>query len=1068
MENRITLSKRVEGKSRLWVTLLLLCFCSFTWAQVKVTGVVTDPSGEAIIGANIVEKGVPGNGTISDIDGNFTLNVKSNKATVTVSFIGYKDKTVALNGSTNLKVTLEEDSQSLDEVVVVGYGSVKKSNLTTSVSKMTSEAIEGRPVTNLSDALSGQLAGVQTQTSSGIPGEEMQITVRGVSSINGSSNPLIVVDGVITENMSNVNPSDVASIQVLKDAAATSIYGARGSAGVILIETKQAQKGAPVVKWESYLGFQNAVGLPEMMSPKEWMAYNLYLKNAMWLQKDGNNTLDTPNKDRPSGDRVNPDWLLNPNSDTADWTLRSDLPQTDWVDAILQTAFTHSHQVSVSSKGDRYSIYASAGYLNQEGIVKHTGYERFNFRINASMNINKHIKAGMNFAPTISSQDRGESEGKDKVIMTALTMIPTIGINEGTRSLGFSKFRKDDVNPYERLRQVTDSRNIKNFDVASWVEANIIKGLTFKSMFNYSSENRIDEYFLPLDVQKMSVKSATASSKVISGSRTGWQNTLSYDFTLWKKHQMNVLLGQSIENRSIYTADMKATDFPLDNVPTLNQGATPSQASTLKNIVRTASLFGRLSYNYDDKYLVSASMRRDGSSRFGPSNRWATFPSVSAGWKINSEEFMKDVEFISLLKLRASWGMSGNDRIGYSDYVSTFTTGNVAYGNTSQIAIYPTNYANSDLKWETTKAFDFGFDLSLFKNRIQLNVDYYINRTDDLLYNLQLPAATGFNSMRTNLASIENRGWEIDLTTTNINTRSFKWSSTLNLSGNKNKVLDLGGNDEIITDAWNAQFITKVGGPISQFYTYLTDGLLTEADFEVGADGRYNPNKPLVPTVKGKKQRPGNVKYVDVDGSGSIDNDDRVAYGSNEPDVMFGFTNRFTYKDFELSIFLRGQIGGNVLWIGARNLDTGGKYGANNTLRRWLHCYKEDYPNGNPIPTELGVDMSWDGKTPTPYGLGDNSEQDGQLHRTDLEIFDATFLRIQNVSLAYNMPKKWLNALGIKAAKIYGTVENLHTFTDYVGNPDTNSYSTNPMLRGADYNTYPLSRKYIFGVNVTF
>ena len=241
---------------------------------------------------------------------------------------------------------------------------------------------------------------------------------------------------------------------------------------------------------------------------------------------------------------MNPDWLLNPNSDTADWTLRSDLPQTDWVDAILQTAFTHSHQVSVSSKGDRYSIYASAGYLNQEGIVKHTGYERFNFRINASMNINKHIKAGVNFAPTISSQDRGESEGKDKVIMTALTMIPTIGINEGTRSLGFSKFRKDDVNPYERLRQVTDSRNIKNFDVASWVEANIIKGLTFKSMFNYSSENRIDEYFLPLDVQKMSVKSATASSKVISGSRTGWQNTLSYDFTLWKKHQMNVLLGQ--------------------------------------------------------------------------------------------------------------------------------------------------------------------------------------------------------------------------------------------------------------------------------------------------------------------------------------------------------------------------------------------------------------------------------------------------------------------------------------------------------------------------------------------
>lgn len=1068
MKNRKKLEKCMERKQRYLLSLFLLCFCSFTWSQVKITGVVTDAAGEAIIGANIVEKGIPTNGTITDINGNFAMEVSSAKSVVVASFIGYKDAIVPIRGRNSINIILEEDTRTLDEVVVVGYGSVKKSNLTTSVSKMTSEAIEGRPVTNLSDALSGQLAGVQTQMGSGIPGSEMQITVRGVSSINGSSNPLIVVDGVITENMSSVNPSDVASIQVLKDAAATSIYGARGSAGVILIETKQAEKGAPVVKWESYMGFQNAVGLPEMMSPKEWMAYNLWIKNAMWLQKDGKNTLDTPNKSRPSGDRVNSDWLLNPNSDTADWTLRSDLPQTDWVDAILQTAFTHNHQVSVSSKGDKYSIYASAGYMNQEGIVRYTGYERFNFRLNASMNINKHIRAGMNFAPTISSQDRGESEGKDKVIMTALTTIPTIGINEGTRSLGFSKFRKDDVNPYERLKQVTDTRNTKNFDIASWVEADIIKGLTFKSLFNYNANERIDEYFLPLDVQKMSVKSATATSNVISSNRTGWQNTLSYDLTLWEKHQINVLLGQSIENRSIYTAEMKATDFPLDNVFTLNQGATPALASTVRNIVRTASIFGRLSYNYDDKYLASVSLRRDGSSRFGPSNRWGTFPSVSAGWKLNKEAFMKNLDFINLLKLRASWGMSGNDRIGYSDYVSTYKTGNVAYGNTSQIAIYPTNYANPDLKWETTKAFDFGFDLSLLKNRIQLNIDYYINRTDDLLYNLQLPAATGFNNMRTNLASIENRGWEIDLTTKNINTKTFKWSSTLNLSGNKNKVLDLGGNDEIITDAWNAQFITKVGGPISQFFTYRTDGLLSEEDFEVGSDGRFNPNKPLVPTVKGKKQRPGNVKYVDTDGNGTIDNNDRVAYGSNDPDLMFGFTNRFTYKNLELSIFLRGQIGGNVLWIGARNLDTGGKYGANNTLKRWLHCYKPDYPNGNPIPTELGIDMSWDGKTPLPYGLGDNSEQDGQLHRTDLEIFDATFLRIQNVSLTYNLPKKCLNTFGLKAAKVYGTVENLYTFTDYIGNPDTNSYSTNPMLRGADYNTYPLSRKFIFGVNITF
>ena len=864
--------------------------------------------------------------------------------------------------------------------------------------------------------------------------------------------------------MSDVNPSDVASIQVLKDAAATSIYGARGSAGVVLIETKQASGSKPVITWESYIGTQNAVGLPEMMTAKEWLAYNIWYTNAKYLNKGGTNSMYVPNKKRSSGDQINEQWLVNPNSDVADWTFRNDIPTTDWIDQIMQNALTHNHQVSVSSKGKKYS----AGYLNQEGIVKNTGFERFNFRLNASVDLNRYIKAGATFAPTISHQDKGESEGKDKQIMNALLMPPIIGLDENTREYGFNASYRNNVNPYERLMSVVDKREKKTFNTSLWAEAKIIKGLTFKTLFSYNSDMRIDEYFLPANVQPNNGSTTQGTTSTLSISRTGIQNTLTYNTTLNKKHALEILLGQSIDERNEFRTSLGAMDYPLESVPTLNMGATPTEASSSRTIVRTSSLFGRVNYNYADKYLASASVRRDGSSRFGPGNRWAVFPSVSAGWKISGEEFMKDIKVINLLKLRASWGMSGNDRIGYSDYVSTFTTGNVAYGNTSQIAIYPTNYANSDLKWETTKAFDFGFDLSLFKNRIQLNVDYYINRTDDLLYNLQLPAATGFNNMRTNLASIENRGWEIDLTTTNINTRSFKWSSTLNLSGNKNKVLDLGGNDEIITDAWNAQFITKVGGPISQFYTYLTDGLLTEADFEVGADGRYNPNKPLVPTVKGKKQRPGSVKYVDVDGSGSIDNDDRVAYGSNEPDVMFGFTNRFTYKDFELSIFLRGQIGGNVLWIGARNLDTGGKYGANNTLRRWLHCYKEDYPNGNPIPTELGVDMSWDGKTPTPYGLGDNSEQDGQLHRTDLEIFDATFLRIQNVSLAYNMPKKWLNALGIKAAKIYGTVENLHTFTDYVGNPDTNSYSTNPMLRGADYNTYPLSRKYIFGVNVTF
>lgn len=1068
MKNRSTSLCNLNRLMKVWLTVALFFVCAQAMAQVKVTGTVIDSQGEPVIGASVVEKSNPGNGTVTNLDGRFALTVKSPQSIVTVSYIGCKPEQISFSNGTDVKVTLTENSQALDEVVVVGYGSVKKSNLTTSVSKINSDALDGRPVTSLSDALSGQLAGLQTQTSSGLPGEEMQITVRGTSSINGSSSPLIVVDGVITDDMNGVNPADVASIQVLKDAAATSIYGARGSAGVILIETKSAQKGAPSVKWESYVGFQDAVGMPEMMTPHEWMAYNVWIKNAMWLQKDGKNSLETPNMSRPSGDRVNTNWLANPDATVGDYTLRDDLPQTNWTDQIMRTAFTHNHQVSISSKGDRYSLYVSAGYLNQEGIIKYTDFERFNFRINGTMKINKHISSGVRFSPTVSNQHRGESEGKDKTIMSALSTVPIIGLDEGTRTMGFSKFRSTDVNPYERLRQVTDKRKIKSFDIAAWVDVDIIKGLLFKSMFNYASNDRTDEYFLPLDVQKPSVSSAVATTATVSSDRIGWQNTLTYDFRLGKIHELNVLLGQSIESRTIFNTNLGAANFPLDNVPTLNQGSTPTKASTLRNIVRTSSLFARINYNIDDRYLISASIRRDGSSRFGKSNRWGTFPSASAGWKISSESFMRDITAINLLKLRASCGMSGNDRIGYSDYLSTFNAGATVFNNNTVIAIYPSNYANPDLKWETTKALDFGFDLSLLNNRIQLNIDYYINRTNDLLYSLQLPAPTGFPTTKSNLASLENRGWEIDLTTTNIRNKKFTWTSTLNLSANKNKVLDLGGNDNIITDAWGASFITQVGKPISQFYTYRTDGLLTADDFEKNADGSYNAKKPLVPTVKGKTQRPGNVRYIDTDKNGSIDANDRVAYGSNDPDLMFGFTNRFTYGNVSLSIFLRGQIGGNVLWIGSRNLDTGGKYGANNTLRRWLNCYKPDFANGDPIPYELGVDMSWDGKTPLPYGLGDNSEQDGQLHRTDLEIYDATFLRIQNISIAYKFPKKWNKTLGIKSARIYGTIENLHTFTHYFGNPDTNSYSSNPMTKGADYNTYPLSRKFILGINVNF
>lgn len=1048
--------------------LLLLLFCSWSLlslAQGKpINGNVADANGEPVIGATILLKGTS-TGTITDLDGNFSIYA-SPQDVVVVSYVGYNQQEVAVGDRSFLQITLQEDTENLEEVVVIGYGSVKKSNLTTSVSKIDSEALSERPLTTLSEAFSGQLAGVSTQIASGVPGEDLQITIRGNSSLNSASTPLYVIDGVISESMNDVNPIDVASIQILKDAAATSIYGARGSNGVVLIETKSAQSGKPTVNFEGYYGLQQADRLPEVMSPTEWFAYNIYVINAIYLNKGGNNSMEIANKNRPTGDQIPSAWLLNPDSDTPDWRLNPNISQTNWIDEILRVAPIQSYQISASGKSDIGSIYFSGGYFNQEGIVKNTGYDRINFRVNGTLNIGKNLRIGASYAPSKSKQRRGEAEGKDKVILTALQYPPLMSINSGTRELGYDPLYPNNVNPYERLMQVTDNMNITRSNASVWLEWDIIKGLTFKSIYNNNTRTSIYEYFIPGNVVAPNAAGgAVSSGNSYSDTYNNWgiQNILSFDRTFREKHTLSAMLGQSADVVDTYRATVEATGFPLENVYTLNVATTPLTASTERTVAKTASFFGRVSYDYADKYLVTASLRRDGSSRFGSGNRWGWFPSFSAGWKISEESFLKENPYISLLKLRGSWGLAGNDQIGLYDYLSTFDIITGVYGNEVQSGMIPGNFANPDLKWESTRSIDVGLDLSLFKNRIQVNFDYYVNTTRDLLYNLQLPATTGFETMRTNLATIENSGWEIDFTSTNINRSNFKWTSSLNLSHNNNKILDLGGTDNLITTAWNSYFITKVGGPISQFYVFRTNGLLTEDDFGVGPDGRYDASQPLVPIMDG--QLPGNYKFVDQNGDGTIDDNDRVAYGDNVPDLTYGFTNRFSYKGIELSIFLQGQFGGDVFYLASRNIGFGKRQ--NNCLDNWLHSYKATYKGGDPIPHELGVDMSWDGKTPMSWGLGKNGVDENTV--TDQRIYDATFLKIKNITLSYSFPTKLLEKVRMRQARIYATIENLHTFTEYIGNPEVNSYNANnPILKGVDYSTYPLTKKYTVGLSLTF
>lgn len=1033
-----------------------------------IKGIITDEKGEPVIGVNVTIKGTKV-GTTTDINGQFTANV-TNQDLLRISYIGYETKEVGVKDETHLNITLKEDSKKIDEVVVIGFGSVKKSNLTTAVSKIGTDAISGRPFTTLSEAFSGQIAGVKSQVSSGVPGDEMQISIRGINSLNTASTPLYVIDGVISETMNDVNPGDVASIQVLKDAAATSIYGARGSNGVILIETKRAKTGAPVVSLEATYGTQQADRLPQTMTAREWLAYNIWWINANYLNKGGTNSMSIPNKLRPTADQIPEAWLANPQSDVADWTLNPDITQTDWVGSILRLAPVQSYQLSASGKSNVGSIYASGGYLSQDGIIKFTGFQRINFKIDGTLNISEKLTMGVNVASSVSDQQSGQAQGKDNAIINAMQYSPLMSMNSGTRDLGFDPNYPNNVNPYWKLKSTTASTGINRTNASGWLEYKIMKGLVFKSIYNNNSRNTVYEYFIPGNVVAPNASGGQVSSgNSYSETYKNWgiQNLISYDKTFAEKHSVSLMAGQSAENVETYRATVAATGFPLENVTTLNVATIPVTAQTVRHHVRTSSFFGRASYNYDDKYLLTTSLRYDGSTRFGPANRWGLFPSISGGWKINEENFLKDIanfsNIVNLLKLRASWGLAGNDQIGYNDYLSTFSVTNAVYGGQSQSGMYPNNYANPDLKWESTESKDFGFDLSMFKNRIQFNLDYYKNTTRNMLYQLQIPATTGFSTMRTNLASVENSGWEAELTTINISKKKFKWATTLNLSGNQNKVLYLGGNDNLINTAWNSYFITQVGNPVSQFYVFKTDGLLTKNDFGVGPDGNYNKNQPLVPVMTG--QIPGNVKFVDTDDDGSITDADRVACGNNDPDLIFGLTNRFSYKGFELSIFLQGQLGGDVYYLATRNINYGKRQ--NNMLVGWLNCYKETYKGGDPIPHELDVNMSWDGTTPNPWGIGANgiNENTG----TDQWIYDATYLRIKNINLSYAIPASFLKKLRISQARVYTSIENLYTLTNYVGNPDVNSFSpNNPLVRGVDYSTYPLTKKYTLGINVTF
>jgi TonB-linked SusC/RagA family outer membrane protein len=1010
-----------------------------------VKGTITDESGEPIIGATVKVRG-SSQGTITDLDGNFSIEA-GNGDNLEVSYIGFKTQNLTVNGSTQ-NVVLKEDNKALDEVIVVGYGSVKKSNLTSSISKIGSQALEDRPVANVTEAMQGQLAGVSAQaTGGGIPGQELTMRIRGVNTINGDSSPLYVIDGVPRDNMSDISSSDIASIQILKDASATAIYGSRGANGVVLIETKTGG-GKPTVTFDAYYGMQTAEKKLDLMSGPEWVAYNMWYRNASYLRAGGK--MSDPMSMRIPAYRI-PSW----------WSTCTDF--TDWQDEVLRTAPIQSYDASASASGDIGNIYMSLGYLDQNGIVVGTSYYRYNARINGTLNILKNLKIGANISFSNSSQNAaatnlGDRAGKDGPLHHALMMSPLVkpGQTIRTEENDFSGTPESTessadygawwIDPLAQLEGTTDNTRATRMQTNFWGEWNIIKPLTYKIQYSNNYDGTTYEYFQPASINRSSYTSAGNS---YSSRTNDWvlQNTLTYDQQLGL-HHLNVLLGQSAEKQRYYIGNMEASGWPYETVATLNQASTPVKASTERTSYRNASFFGRVSYDFAERYLFTASLRRDGSSRFGENTKWGTFPSFSAGWKINEEKFMNNINWINLLKVRASYGTSGNDRIGNYAYMAQLASYPAAYGNAIQNGAAASNIANADLKWEQTGSLDLGFDFSAFHNRLQFNFDFYSNTTKNLLFDVPVPYTTGFDSKLTNIGKIRNQGWEIDLTSHNIDTHGFKWTSNLNLSHNSNKVLELDGTQNQIISALHGsfQFITKVGGPVSQFYDYDYVGYLSAEDIANG-----------YPIAAGEEE--GNSKMVDHNDDGKITDADRVPQGSNLPDLTYGFTNRFSYKNFELSVLLQGQFGGKIMFVGARHIDCG--FGDRTSYSRWLRAYKTDLLK-EAIPTEYckehGIDMSWDGKTQNQFNWAPQNN-----------IYKATYFRVKNITLSYTFPKELLQNTPMKSIRVYTSIDNVVTISDYPGyTPETSSYGNGTTQLGVDYSTYPLSRRFTIGANVTF
>lgn len=1038
----------------------------------KVTGNVSDAEGP-IIGASVVEKGNAGNGTVTDLDGNFALNVKPG-ATIVITYIGYQKQEIVVGNQSNLNVTMKTDDKTLEEVVVVGYGVQKKKLVTGSTIEVKGEDIQKMNTTQVLGALQSQTPGVNIQAASGQPGDGFKISIRGAGT-NGNTAPLYIIDGVAGD-INNLNPADIERIDVLKDAASCAIYGSAAANGVILVTTKQGKQGKIQVSYDANVGWANVYRMPKMLNAKQYM--------------------EVMDQVRFNSGESGWDWKSIMGEDLYNSYMDGSNEGTNWVEAIRnKNAVTTSHSLNVTGGSDRSTFSMGAGYQYQDGVFGNlvkSDYRRFTFRINSEHVIYRNdkgmdvVKIGENIYYQ-HKQNQGIQIGNQysNELSNMLRSNPTIPMYNADGSYTKAEDLKNwidnynsySVNPiYKMLNQQSGhNKSInQNLHATGYLVIQPIKNLVYRGQLNYNQGTSTWRAFLPVfDANRTNADYFRTEDKATNNMSTSWgwstTNTLSYKFDLQKKHNFDVLVGTEYgESRPDFGFSLNATssnsvfgDMTHAYMSYMKNNNAAAVTGTPCDDSRSMSYFGRINYNFDEKYMLSAIMRADGNSKFAPGKRWGYFPSVSAGWVISNEKFMaKTVSWLDFLKLRAGWGQNGNAQtINNFQWQGAFAFNTSSYytfnGNPDQYVsgAAPSRLPNEDLTWETSEQLNIGLDARFLSGRLGFTLDWYNKKTKDLLVAVPVDPTTGFSTQMKNAGTVENKGIELSLSWNDKIGKDFQYNVGWNMAYNHNEVTEVksnqtynnGGNDLL---AQNTGYMARFeeGHPIGYFWGYKTEGVMqNEADVQAYLDKNCKGN--AANSKQGTGIKPGDLKFVDVNGDGVVNDDDKTELGDPHPDVTMGITLGASYKGFDLSVTGFGAFGQQV----ARSFRkfTDGEF-ENFTTEVYDYWHGEGTSNKYPLLAHMNAGPNWQ-------------------TISDIYIENASYFRLQNLTVGYDFTKIWKSS-PFQQLRLYFAAQNLFTITGYKGMDPENgtAIGSDSWVTGVDVGNYPQPRTYMVGVNVKF